>query len=705
MLHTLLCVTCGSDLTSFLVFLPQLTFFEERLHDHSNTLRPRILWRSWVRQDWNGNNEGLSNTFLEMLDAQQNRSFMGHDLHLTFAALYDCTADTLDAIPAPFFDGMTVLEVSAYFSGEKGQKYSCPQVPMSMSLPELATILSTEMLVSVAYGTSSTLKRTVNNVDEEKLHEAEEVKELRAHRYSTPRLVLEEAFRIRVGKAPLGLLPAIFQVADTDSVSIIVSASTSMLTVPINKDWELDDKNLLCASAVAESGHIRSNEVRAPVNIGSNERVGSLKVCGEEWCLCKWGLTHQGTAENAGAGDGIRRYLGGACPVYLRSVSSAASQLHSGMTEPYKVSGQSSTIDDPEFINSKTLSAFEYLLVLCSSPDLTISPGSRGTSKPPGENLSITQASSYEKVGGNRASALGADYNIVNGPTNLCGQREAHPVEEASDHGNASLAKVTHLASVRLLWTTNASERVGVRGESGELQSAFLFVAPHSIQSMITKSTERCWYSAIVLETLAIKEFLRKSLVNLKKELFCGFQDVKPRENYVMDQRRNIEKGILGWRVKRRNSSSNSEPVQKEELPRKARLVSGLFYPPSLSYSALNSDLTRMLTSLGPHSTIGRGHNGDPASTLLKALDPKLNISLAPAIPTSAIELGRGAKKDTDVVAVSRDGPVSRSSPSTTQSYIAPNLGAAVDGQVVPDTCNLLDFPRPTCWTENVMAK
>ncbi|KAH6908873.1 hypothetical protein BKA70DRAFT_1400390 [Coprinopsis sp. MPI-PUGE-AT-0042] len=32
-------------------------------------------------------------------------------------------------------------------------------------------------------------------------------------------------------------------------------------------------------------------------------------------------------------------------------------------------------------------------------------------------------------------------------------------------------------------------------------------------------------------------------------------------------------------------------------------------------------------------------------------------------------------------------------------------VGAAVDGWVVPDTPNLLDFSRPTCWTENVMAK
>ena len=97
-----------------------------------------------------GHNGDPASALLEMLDPEQNSSFLDHYMDVPVdlsRVLFVCTANNLDTIPAPLLDRMEVLEVSGYVSEEKAQiaqRYLAPQAKESSGLGKADVVLSDE---------------------------------------------------------------------------------------------------------------------------------------------------------------------------------------------------------------------------------------------------------------------------------------------------------------------------------------------------------------------------------------------------------------------------------------------------------------------------------------------------------------------------------------------------------------------------------
>ncbi|KAJ4051530.1 ATP-dependent Lon protease pim1 [Fusarium oxysporum] len=79
-----------------------------------------------------GHHGGLSHALLELLDLEQNSSFLDHYLDIPVdlsKVLFICTANSTDTIPGPLLDRMEVIQLSGYLTDEKiaiAEKYIDP---------------------------------------------------------------------------------------------------------------------------------------------------------------------------------------------------------------------------------------------------------------------------------------------------------------------------------------------------------------------------------------------------------------------------------------------------------------------------------------------------------------------------------------------------------------------------------------------------
>lgn len=99
-----------------------------------------------------GYNGDPSSALLEMLDPEQNSSFLDHYMDVPVdlsRVLFVCTANTLDTIPQPLLDRMEVIEVSSYTAEEKrhiARDYLAPQAKEASGLKDTDVTLPDESI-------------------------------------------------------------------------------------------------------------------------------------------------------------------------------------------------------------------------------------------------------------------------------------------------------------------------------------------------------------------------------------------------------------------------------------------------------------------------------------------------------------------------------------------------------------------------------
>lgn len=99
-----------------------------------------------------GHNGDPASALLEMLDPEQNSSFLDHYMDVPVdlsRVLFVCTANVLETIPAPLLDRMEVIEVNGYVQAEKvniADKYLSPQAKEASGLKDVDIEITPEAI-------------------------------------------------------------------------------------------------------------------------------------------------------------------------------------------------------------------------------------------------------------------------------------------------------------------------------------------------------------------------------------------------------------------------------------------------------------------------------------------------------------------------------------------------------------------------------
>ena len=93
-----------------------------------------------------------SSALLELLDPEQNGSFLDHYMDVPVdlsKVLFVCTANVLDTIPGPLLDRMEVIQLSGYIAEEKeaiADRYLAPAAKIAAGLEHVEVNLTQEAI-------------------------------------------------------------------------------------------------------------------------------------------------------------------------------------------------------------------------------------------------------------------------------------------------------------------------------------------------------------------------------------------------------------------------------------------------------------------------------------------------------------------------------------------------------------------------------
>jgi len=105
-----------------------------------------------VGSSWNGSPESA---LLEVLDPEQNKTFVDHYLEIPFdlsEVLFLCTANTLETLSAPLRDRLEIVELSGYTPDEKvhiARKHVIPKRQKEHGLPEATVTFADDALTAI----------------------------------------------------------------------------------------------------------------------------------------------------------------------------------------------------------------------------------------------------------------------------------------------------------------------------------------------------------------------------------------------------------------------------------------------------------------------------------------------------------------------------------------------------------------------------